>query len=666
MIAMTTRAARRLAVGVLAVLAAMLVVTCVVDVWIIRNGYGDEVDTVLEPTVWPLIAGILAAAAVGAVVAIQQPHNPIGWLFLGLAGAIMVSGPIDQWYVLAHVVTPSRVGGGDLAGTIGDKSFIPWFTLVTLILLLTPTGNFLSARWRWVGRVAIAACIATIGASLVSDAELDDYPLADNPFSVAALNPAAAWASYLLLLVVAACLVLGGISIVLRFRRAEGDARRQLLWLALVVVPLPAFVVLAFVASSEDLAALQIAATAGFVTLIPVAAGLSVLRYRLYDVERVVAATLTYSLLSVVLVGVYVGVVWFGARLAPAWSPSPVATATTGAVAAALVAGPLRRGLQDRIDRRFNKRAYDAARTVERGLASDQAGVDLTALLRAALGDPTLTISYPTPDGDWVDEAGRQEERVDGQVEVARGGRVVARIGFDAAQVDDASVTQAAALAAAELDNVRLRAELRHRLAEIAASRRRLSQAQREERRRIERDLHDGAQQTLLALAFELQAAQLNGDPGAMRDALAKGADGARSAAQELRALANGLHPAALADGGLAGVVDDLARRSPVPLEVDVDSARLDPATEFTAWLVVAEAVTNAHKHAHASRIRVFSARRDGELRLSICDDGRGGADASGSGLRGLHDRVESAGGTLRVRSGTDGTAVEVTLPCGS
>ncbi len=103
-----------------------------------------------------------------------------------------------------------------------------------------------------------------------------------------------------------------------------------------------------------------------------------------------------------------------------------------------------------------------------------------------------------------------------------------------------------------------------------------------------------------------------------------------------------------------------------MPIEVDVDSTRLDPATEFTAWLVVAEAVTNAHKHAGASRITVASSHHDGELRLAICDDGRGNADPSGSGLRGLHDRVESAEGTLRVRSGAQGTVVEVTLPCGS
>jgi signal transduction histidine kinase len=456
------------------------------------------------------------------------------------------------------------------------------------------------------------------------------------------------------------------VSLVLRFRRAEGDARRQLLWLALVVVPLPAFVTGAFVASYAGNNGLTVLATGGFITLIPIAAGLSVLRYRLYDVERVVATTLTYSVLTAVLVGVYAVVVWLGAHTAAEWSPSPVAAATTGAVAAALLAGPLRRGLQDRIDRRFNKRTYDAVAAVGAGLASDRAGLDLTRLLRSALGDPNLAVAYPTTDGGWIDESGGPPHASAGTYEVSRSGRVVARIGYDPGLVEGPTVARVAALAAAELDNVRLRAELERRLTEIAASRRRLSHAQREERRRIERDLHDGAQQTLLALAFELQAAQLNGEPDAMRAALRHGAEEARTAAQELRDLANGLHPAALTDGGLAGVVDDLARRSPVPLEVDVDTARFDPAVEFTAWLVVAEAVTNAHKHAGARRILVASARHNGTLDLLIQDDGQGGADPAGSGLRGLSDRVDSAGGSLSVRSGSDGTTVEVSLPCGS
>ena len=201
---------------------------------------------------------------------------------------------------------------------------------------------------------------------------------------------------------------------------------------------------------------------------------------------------------------------------------------------------------------------------------------------------------------------------------------------------------------------------------EIAASRARLAGAQRRERRRIERDLHDGAQQSLLALSFELQSARLDGDPERMQRALAEGADAAQAAVRELRDLANGLHPAALADGGLAAALDDMARHSPVPLRVQVDSNRLDPGTEFTAWSVIGEAVVNAQKHAAAHGIEVDVQRRNGNLRLRVHDDGRGGANPEGPGLRGLRDRVEAARGRLTVTSGRDGTTVEAVLPCGS
>ena len=249
-----------------------------------------------------------------------------------------------------------------------------------------------------------------------------------------------------------------------------------------------------------------------------------------------------------------------------------------------------------------------------------------------------------------------------------RHGRVVARVHFDPERSDTSTVRRAAALAATELDNTRLRAELHRRVDEIAASRARLAGAQRTERRRIERDLHDGAQQRLLALAMELQSARLNGDPERMQQALADGADSAQVAVRELRALANGLHPAALEDGGLPAALDDLARLSTVPLRVSAPVGRLDRTLEFTAWSVIGEAVVNAQKHAGASAIDVDVARRNGHLRLSVRDDGRGGANPDGPGLRGLRDRVETARGELSVSSGTGrhhgrgGAAVRVVI----
>jgi signal transduction histidine kinase len=150
-----------------------------------------------------------------------------------------------------------------------------------------------------------------------------------------------------------------------------------------------------------------------------------------------------------------------------------------------------------------------------------------------------------------------------------------------------------------------------------------------------------------------------------MRSALAAGATAAQSAVRELRELANGLHPAALTDGGLPAALDDLARHSPLRLELDVQVGRLDPAVEFTAWLVIGEALVNAQKHSRATRVRVGVARQDRTLGIAVCDNGRGGANPDGPGLRGMRDRVEAAGGTLEIvsRSGS-GTTIRAELPC--
>lgn len=664
--AMSRRSAAALAGGVLAAEIVTVAVMLVLDLRLERDGYGDQIGSLLDPWVWLFVLAALSPAAVAVVIVRSHPRHVVGWLFLALSVSILAAGVIEEWFIHAAIVDPPEIGGAGVAAVLADKVFLPWWALMTLILLLTPTGTYLSDRWRLVGRITIVASMLCVPLSLISDQPLSPpYDRVGNPWAIPATAPYATIGARLAFSALAVCLLLAGASLVVRWRRAAGDERRRLLWLVLAVVPLPAVIPVHLYAVTTDNGAFIVGTLALFLVLIPAVAGMSVLRFRLYDVDRIVATTTTYSVLSLLLTAVYAGIVWSGSHLSSIGSPSTAATATVGAVAAATLFAPLRGGVQHRVDRRFNRRTFDAVTVVRDVLADERADLDPQALLRDALGDDSVRLIYPGLDG-WVDGAGAPAPDPADHVDVTRGGRVVARVGFDAGVNDPSTVARVAALLAAELDNTRLRADLQRNLSELAASRARLAEAQREERRRIERDLHDGAQQTLLALAFELQAAQLNGEPGAMRDALTRGADAARSAAQELRALANGLHPAALTDSGLSGVVDDLARRSPVPIEVDVDSTRLDPAIEFTAWLVVAEAVTNAVKHAHATRITVASSFHDGELRLAICDDGRGRADPSGSGLRGLHDRVESAEGTLRVRSGDQGTVVEVTLPCGS
>jgi signal transduction histidine kinase len=206
-----------------------------------------------------------------------------------------------------------------------------------------------------------------------------------------------------------------------------------------------------------------------------------------------------------------------------------------------------------------------------------------------------------------------------------------------------------------------------HAREELAASRMRIVEASDAERRRLERNLHDGAQQRLVAtsLAVRLAARRVNDDP-AVRAMLDGAGDELAQALEELRELARGLHPAVLTDHGLRAAIEAVADRTPLPVEVDVPfDDRLPERVEAAAYFVICEALTNVAKYAQASEVRVRVGRSDGVAQVEVADDGVGGADASGgSGLRGLADRVEALGGRLAVTSPEgEGTTVRAQLP---
>jgi PAS domain S-box-containing protein len=214
----------------------------------------------------------------------------------------------------------------------------------------------------------------------------------------------------------------------------------------------------------------------------------------------------------------------------------------------------------------------------------------------------------------------------------------------------------------------RLNAELHVRLEELAASRARIVAAGDIERRRLERNLHDGAQQRLVALALSLRIAlaKLQTEPEAAREALVGAGEELTRALDELRELARGLHPAVLTDRGLPAAVEMLAGRAPVPVEIaEMPGERLPAPVEAAAYYLIAEALTNVAKYASASTVRVRIVAGDRHLLVEITDDGVGGADpASGSGLRGLADRVEALGGTLAVASPAGGgTTLRAEVP---
>jgi signal transduction histidine kinase len=296
--------------------------------------------------------------------------------------------------------------------------------------------------------------------------------------------------------------------------------------------------------------------------------------------------------------------------------------------------------------------------------------------LAHALGDPTLKLALWLPErGSYVDADGRPFD-----LPASGPHRAVTVLGTAdapvAALVHDpvllerrALLTAASAAARLALENERLQAELRAQLTELRLSRARIVTAGDEERRRLERDLHDGAQQRLLSLglALQLARARLGPDANGATDLLQEADEELRAALDELRELARGIHPAVLTEQGLPAALQSLAERSTVPVAFDaLLDHRLPPATEAAAYFVVSEALTNVAKYAHASRVQVRVAHEDTCVLVDIDDDGVGGADPSkGSGLRGLADRVHALDGELQVESAPGcGTHLRAAIPC--
>ncbi len=300
---------------------------------------------------------------------------------------------------------------------------------------------------------------------------------------------------------------------------------------------------------------------------------------------------------------------------------------------------------------------------------------ELRAALAEALGDPSVELAYWLPDSrHYVDAEGRPVELPEPHsgrsvTEVDREGRRIAAIVHDPTLLEDPErVREAGAAAALALENERLEAELRAKVEEVRASRSRLVEVGWRQRRRLERDLHDGAQQRLVSLALTLRMARdrLGPDGGDAAMLLDRSREELELALSELRELARGIHPAVLADRGLNAAVASLADRAPLPVEVrQVPAERLPEHIELTAYFVISEALTNITKYAAASQAWVRVTHANGRLLLEVGDDGVGGADvARGTGLRGLADRLDAIEGRLYIESEPGrGTTVRATMP---
>jgi len=297
--------------------------------------------------------------------------------------------------------------------------------------------------------------------------------------------------------------------------------------------------------------------------------------------------------------------------------------------------------------------------------------------LARTLADPSLELYFWLPEsGDFVDAAGAvaslpSDDAGRAVTMLEQDGEPVAAIVYDPSLLEEPELVESAGAAARlALENARLHAQTRAQLRQVRESRHRIASAADDERRRIERNLHDGAQNRLLALALELSAAQRRlgdeADPEVDR-LLAASVEELQSTVEELRTLARGLYPTVLTEYGLAAALEALTHRSPVPVQLDVYSERLPAQVEATAYFVASEALSNIIKHANATRGSIAASHEGGWLVIEIVDDGRGGARAGGgSGLQGIADRVEALGGRFGIDSGPDGTRIGAEIPCAS
>jgi signal transduction histidine kinase len=616
--------------------------------------------------IWPFaLLAVLAPAVVGLGIALRQPRNTIAWIML--VGAFLAG----TW--------PELVGSRGWSLQIARAVWPLLYAWPIAVAFVFPDGRLLSRRWRYVAGIG-AFCFVGFMAVAMFDRSPFDAPdqSVPNPMAGVVFPHWLEWIWVPLWLGVLGSLFAGAIAIRLRLRRSGGIERLQTLWLAWAASLIPLGLVLcaighlAFGGPGAVLFAFLLTMEAA----VAVAIGIAVVRYRLYAIERLVNRTLVYASLTVLLAGAYAVVALAGGVVVGHGSGWVTAAAT---LVVAVAFRPLRAGVQRAVNRRFDRGRFDALRLVaelEAGVREGRrAPEEIGSVLAEALGDPLSELLYWLPASEaYANGAG---ELVPGPVadgravtEISANGSRAAVLAHDPALADRPDFVSVVLRAATlSIEIARLRVELRLQLQEVQASRARIVEAGYEERRRLERDLHDGAQQRLVSLGLGVRRLQrtLPREAQVLSPAFDAIVDEIGSAIADLRQIAAGVRPARL-DEGLAAALADLARSSPVQVDVHAPIGRVPASVEAAAYFVVCEALTNAVKHASASRVAIGAHRDNGSLRVTVSDDGCGGATVRrGSGLAGLIDRVAAHGGSLDILSPSGGgTQIEVAIPCES
>jgi hypothetical protein len=343
----------------------------------------------------PYVLAVLSAVTVGAVVASRRPDHPVGWLLEGLGLSIIVAGLAEVYAAYGGLVRPGALPGVGWAAGLADVSWVPMAVCAAFILLLTPTGSLpsRSRAWQWWAWLTVLAAAVTF--MVLASTPAEPFEMLEPPYR---LPSAVVWVGWAGAIVINAAVLVGGVSLVGRFRRATGVERQQLRWVALAAglsILAVTIAMLAWALGAHELIGL---ASAGYVIVVPVAVGAAVLRYRLYDLDRIINRAVVYGLLTVLLGSCYGAVVLAAGQLLGRDSSLVVAGAT---LAVAALFQPARRQVQDVVDRRFDRRRYDAAATIRAFSTRLREQVELDTLPGELLEVVDRTMS-PTRASLWL------------------------------------------------------------------------------------------------------------------------------------------------------------------------------------------------------------------------------------------------------------------------
>jgi signal transduction histidine kinase len=622
-----------------------------------------------------LLVAFVIFAGFGAFIASRVPWNAIGWLYLTVALLVGLGFAGGEYAEYAVLTAPGTLPAPQWAAWFAQWTWMPAVGLIpTFLFLLFPDGHLPSRRWRPVAWLTGAVLGAMFALNAFTEGPLTDVdppltnPVGFLPDITASGNPAEGGPLLVALLVV---LVLCVASVFFRYRRASSDERHQLKWFLYAV----GIVVLSF--PFEELIP-EFWSNVLFTVVIlslPAMTAVAILKYRLYDIDVVINKTVVYGALAAFITVVYVGIVVGVGALVGSQGNLLLSIGATAIVALAFQ--PVRQWARHFANRLvYGKRAtpYEVLSELSRGMGGAYSAEALPRLATivgegtgAAEAEVWLRVGGELRrEGAWPNEpTGRRVVPMVGDdllpelaeaFPVRHQGEVLGALAIRMPRGESLSsatrnlLQDVASQAGLVLRNVRLIEELR-------ASRQRLVTAQDEERRRLERNIHDGAQQQLVALAVKLRLVEsMAGKDAAKAGALAGEAKAeAQDALDTLRDLARGIYPPLLADQGLAAALEAQARKVPFLVEVDPNGVGRYPAdAEATAYFCVLEALQNAAKYADASRALVRLAAENGLLTFSISDDGRGfdpRITPRGAGLQNMTDRVEAVGGSLEIES---------------